>query len=143
MSYRSDVRIITSKKGFNELNKYVKDYLSKLDFDEYNLLDNLGFKAENDYSVYFGWNWVKWYSSYESVDAVESGLQHLKDKDMSFRFARIGESYDDYEENSYESENEEEQDLDYPSMIREFDDSYVIEEMDKVNSVKEYECDEI
>ena len=143
MGYRSDVRIITSKKGFNELNKYVKDYLSKLDHDEYNLLDNLKFKAENDYSVYFGWNWVKWYSSYESVDAVESGLQHLKDKDMSFRFARIGESYDDYEEDSYESENEEEQDLDYPSMIREFDDSYVIEEMDRVNSVKEYECDEM
>ncbi len=139
MGYRSDVRIITSKKGFNELNKYVKDYLSKLDFDEYNLLDNLGFKAENDYSVYFGWNWVKWYSSYESVDAIESGLQHLKDKDMSFRFARIGESYDDYEEDSYESENEEEQDLDYPSMIREFDDSYVIAEMDKASSVKEYD----
>ena len=139
MGYRSDVRIITSKKGFNELNKYVKDYLSKLDHDEYNLLDNLKFKAENDYSVYFGWNWVKWYSSYESVDAVESGLQHLKDKDMSFRFARIGESYDDYEEDSYESENEEEQDLDYPSMIREFDDSYVIAEMDKASSVKEYD----
>lgn len=139
MGYRSDVRIITSKKGFNELNKYVKDYLSKLDHDEYNLLDNLKFKAENDYSVYFGWNWVKWYQSYESVDAVESGLQHLKDKDMSFRFARIGESYDDYEEDSYESENEEEQDLDYPSMIREFDDSYVIAEMDKASSVKEYD----
>lgn len=139
MGYRSDVRIITSKKGFNELNKYVKDYLSKLDYDEYNLLDNLKFKVENDYSVYFGWNWVKWYSSYESVDAVESGLQHLKDKDMSFRFARIGESYDDYEEDSYESENEEEQDLDYPSMIREFDDSYVIAEMDKASSVKEYD----
>lgn len=139
MGYRSDVRIITSKKGFNELNKYVKDYLSKLDHDEYNLLDNLKFKVENDYSVYFGWNWVKWYSSYESVDAVESGLQHLKDKDMSFRFARIGESYDDYEEDSYESENEEEQDLDYPSMIREFDDSYVIAEMDKASSVKEYD----
>ena len=139
MGYRSDVRIITSKKGFNELNKYVKDYLSKLDHDEYNLLDNLKFKVENDYSVYFGWNWVKWYQSYESVDAVESGLQHLKDKDMSFRFARIGESYDDYEEDSYESENEEEQDLDYPSMIREFDDSYVIAEMDKASSVKEYD----
>ncbi len=143
MGYRSDVRIITSKKGFNELNKYVKDYLSKLDHDDYNLLDDLKFKAENDYSVYFGWNWVKWYSSYESVDAIESGLQHLKDKDMSFRFARIGESYDDYEEDSYESEYEEEQDLDYPSMLREFDDSYIIEEMDRVNSVKEYECDEM
>ncbi len=143
MGYRSDVRIITSKKGFNELNKYVKDYLKNLNHEDYNLLDDLKFKAENDYSVYFGWNWVKWYQGYESVDAIESGLQHLKDKDMSFRFARIGESYDDYEEDSYESENEEEQDLDYPSMLREFDDSYVIAEMDKINSVKEYECDEI
>ena len=143
MGYRSDVRIITSKKGFKELNKYVKDYLKNLNHEDYNLLDDLKFKAENDYSVYFGWNWVKWYQGYESVDAIESGLQHLKDKDMSFRFARIGESYDDYEEDSYESENEEEQDLDYPSMLREFDDSYVIAEMDKINSVKEYECDEI
>ncbi len=143
MGYRSDVRIITSKKGFNELNKYVKEYLKNLNHEDYNLLDDLKFKAENDYSVYFGWNWVKWYQGYESVDAIESGLQHLKDKDMSFRFARIGESYDDYEEDSYESENEEEQDLDYPSMLREFDDSYVIAEMDKINSVKEYECDEI
>lgn len=143
MGYRSDVRIITSKKGFNELNKYVKEYLKNLNHEDYNLLDDLKFKAENDYSVYFGWNWVKWYQGYESVDAIESGLQHLKDKDMSFRFARIGESYDDYEEDSYESENEEEQDLDYPSMLREFDDSYVIAEMDRINSVKEYECDEI
>jgi hypothetical protein len=143
MGYRSDVRIITSKKGFNELNKYVKEYLKNLNHEDYNLLDDLKFKAENDYSVYFGWNWVKWYQGYESVDAIESGLQHLKDKDMSFRFARIGESYDDYEEDSYESENEDEQDLDYPSMLREFDDFYVIAEMDKINSVKEYECDEI
>lgn len=58
MGYRSDVRIMTTKKGFKELNEYVKDYLSKLNHDEYNLLDNLEFKAENDYAVYFGWNWL-------------------------------------------------------------------------------------
>lgn len=143
MGYRSDVRIITTKKGFKELNEYVKDYLSKLNHDEYNLLDNLEFKAENDYAVYFGWNWLKWYDGYDSVDAIESGLNHLRDKDMSFRFARIGESYDDYEEDSYESENEEEQDLEYPSMNREFDDSYVIEEMERVSPIKEYEINEM
>lgn len=62
---------------------------------------------------------------------------------MSFRFARIGENYDDYEEDSHESEKEDEQDLEFPSMIREFDDSYVIEEMERVSPVKEYECNEI
>ena len=35
---------------------------------------------------------------------------------MSFRFARIGENYDDYEEDSHESEKEDEQDLEFPSM---------------------------
>lgn len=115
MGYRSDVRIMTTKK----------------------------FKAENDYAVYFGWNWLKWYDGYDSVDAIESGLNHLRDKNMSFRFARIGESYDDYEEDSYESENEEEQDLEYPSMNREFDDSYIIEEMERVSPIKEYEINEM
>ena len=143
MGYRSEVRIMTTKKGFKELNKYVKNYLSNLEHDDYNLLDNLKFKAENDYAVYFGLSWIKWYGSYQSVEAIESGLNHLKDNEMSYRFARIGENYDDYEEYSYESENEEEQDLEYPSVIREFDDSYVIEEMGRVSPVKEVEGNEI
>ena len=143
MGYRSDVRIITTKKGFNELNNYVKKYLKEKGNDDYNLLDNLKFKAENDYAVYFGWNYLKWYEGYDSVDAIVDGLNHLKENNMSYRFARLGESYDDYEEESFESELEEEQDLDYPSMLREFDDSYVIEEMNRINSVKDYQIDEI
>lgn len=141
MGYRSDVRIITTKKGFDELNNYVKKYLKEK--GDYNLLDNLKFKAENDYAVYFGWNYLKWYEGYDSVDAIVDGLNHLKENNMSYRFARLGESYDDYEEESFESDLEEEQDLDYPSMLREFDDSYVIEEMDRINSVKDYQIDEI
>ena len=143
MGYRSDVRIITTKKGFNELNNYVKKYLKEKGNDDYNLLDNLKFKAENDYAVYFGWNYLKWYEGYDSVDAIVDGLNHLKENNMSYRFARLGESYDDYEEESFESELEEEQDLDYPSMLREFDDSYVIEEMNRINPVKDYQIDEI
>ena len=65
------------------------------------------------------------------------GLKHLKDKEFSYRYARIGESYDDYEESNFESDIEAEQDLDYPSMIREFDDDYVIEYMNQVDPVKE------
>lgn len=144
MGYRSDVRIITSKKGFKELNKYVKNYLSKIKESDYNLMDDLYFKVENKYSCYFGWNWVKWYeNSYPSVDAVMSGLQHLREKDLSFRYSRIGEDYDDYESDYHESEKEEEQDLDYPSMLREFDDDYVIDIMNKNSPVEKYECNEL
>ena len=144
MGYRSDVRIITSKKGFEELNKYVKNYLSKTKESDYNLMDDLYFKVENKYSCYFGWNWVKWYeNSYPSVDAVMSGLQHLREKDLSFRYSRIGEDYDDYESDYHESEKEEEQDFEYPSMLREFDDDYVIDMMNKNSPVEEYECNEL
>lgn len=136
MGYRSDVRIITSKKGFDELNKCVDKYLKDKSSDEYhNLLNNLGFYKENDYSCCFGWNSIKWYeySDYTDVDAVLNGLQELEDKDYSYRFARIGESYDDYEENSYESNRTEEQDLDYPYMCRYFDDDEVLKDYSNNN----------
>ena len=107
-------------------------------------MDDLKFKVENKYSCYFGWNWVKWYeNSYPAVDAVMSGLEHLREKDLSFRYSRIGENYDDYETDYHESEKEEEQDFEYPSMLREFDDDYVIDMMNKNSPVEEYECNEL
>lgn len=140
MGYRSDVRILTSKKGFAELNKYVNNYLK--DKNEYNLMENIQFKIENDYSCYFGWNWVKWYeNSYDSVTAIMDGLDHLKENKYSYRYARIGENYDDYDEHYYESEIEEEQDLEFPTVIREFDDDYVSANMEKCNS--DFEVDNV
>ncbi len=130
MGYRSQVRIITTKKGFEVLKKFNDNYLKEKG-QQYNLLDECEFKHENNNICYFGWNWVKWYEgSYPSVDAVCEGLSHLEDEDLSFRFARIGESYDDYEEQCYDSETEEEY-LEFPSMIREFDDDYIIDSMNR------------
>jgi len=138
MGYRSDVRILTSKKGFAELNKYVNNYLK--DKNDYNLMENIQYKTENDFACYFGWNWVKWYEgSYDSVDAIMNGLEHLKGKEYSYRYARLGENFDDYEEHYYESEIEDEQDLEFPNVIREFDDDYVSSNMEKCNS--DYEID--
>ena len=138
MGYRSDVRIVTSKKGFKELKSYVDKFLK--DKNEYNLLDNIQYKTENKYSCYFGWDYVKWYQeSYDSVIAIMRGLEHLKDNNYSYRYSRIGENYDDYDEHYYESEIEEEQDLEYPSFLRCFDDDYVISNMinvDKDTEVK-------
>lgn len=119
MGYRSDVRIMTSKKGFKLLNKYVKDRISNCENKGiYNLLEDIEFNHENDNAKYFGWNNVKWY--YDDVDFIMDGLQELKKKDYSFRFARIGENYDDYEEDYYDSTKEEEQDLLYPCITRYF-----------------------
>ncbi len=142
MGYRSDVRIVTTNKGYDELKKYTDNYLKDNNFKYDNLLEACDLFEENKYSKYFGWNNIKWYErceGYEDIDAIMSGLDHLRNNDMSFRYARIGESYDDYEEDSYESSIEEEQDLDYPYMYRGFDDEYIIHNMDRVDKINEME----
>ena len=63
MGYRSDVRILTTKKGFEKLNNYVNEKIKTLPNQDfaYNLLEHLDINYENEYSKYFGWNCVKWY----------------------------------------------------------------------------------
>ncbi len=134
MGYRSDVRIITSKKGFDELKKFTDNYLKQNNYTYGNLLDDCKIISENKWSKYFGWDSIKWYDyceDYEDVTAIMNGLKYLEENDRSYRYARIGESYDDYDEFSYESQNEKEQDLEYPSMIREFDDEWVKDNMNQ------------
>lgn len=128
MGYRSDIRIVTSKDGFKKLKEFVIKYLEekKLDTKEYNLLDSMDVKAEGKEQVYFGWNWMKWYEGdYPEVDSIMEGINHLGEKEYSYRYMRIGESYDDIEEQSYDGEKDNEIDLEYPNMLREFDDNYV------------------
>lgn len=140
MGYRSDVRIVTSKKGFKELKKFTDNYLKEKNYTYGNLLDDCQVISENKWSKYFGWDSIKWYEycdDYEDVSAIMEGLKHLEKNDMSYRYARIGESYDDYEEFSYESENEKEQDLEYPSMVRYFDDEWVKENMHQFDKEEE------
>lgn len=136
MSYRSDVRIITSKKGFNILKKFTDNYLKEKKFSYGNLLDDCEIFHGNDYFKYFGWDSIKWYDDfkgYEDVTAIMEGLKYLRENNFSLRFSRIGESYDDYEEFSYESDIEEEQCFAYPTITRKFDDDYVINNMDYYN----------
>ncbi|MDO5556948.1 MAG: hypothetical protein Q4G05_01705 [Clostridia bacterium] len=132
MGYRSDVRIMTSKNGFKKLNEFVSENIKKNKNEYSNLLEDIDVKKETSRACYFGWNYVKWYEDFNpEVIAIMSGLRHLEEEDYSFRYSRIGESYDDYEEFYHDSDKDSEQDLDFPSMIREFDDEYIIFNMDK------------
>lgn len=122
MGYRSDVRIITSKKGFEELTNFVKKYLGEIDC-KYNLLDNLQINEDRGDQIYFGWDYVKWYEGcegYEDITAIENGLDHLSTKGYGYRFARIGEEYTDYEERCDDGDDEDW--LDWIYVTRKFDD---------------------
>ena len=136
MGYRSDIRIITSKDGFERLKEFIKEYL-KDNKEDYNLLEECDIKEEGKEQCYFGWNYVKWYEhDYPEVIAIMEGLNHLGENEYSYRYMIIGESYDDYEEMYNESNIEEEQDLEFPSYIRYFDDDYTKDKM-KQNDIGE------
>lgn len=127
MGYRSDIRIVTSKNGFEKLKEFVKNYLEekKVDTKEYNLLEELEVKVEGKNQIYFGWNYLKWYDGYLDVDAIMEGIDYLGENEYSYRYMIIGESYDDCQEQSYDGDKDKEIYLEYPSMIREFDDDYI------------------
>ena len=62
-------------------------------------------------SLFFEWSYIKWYDSFEEVQAIEDFLSWAEDKleidgkeidgDEHFRFVRIGEEYEDIEVRGY------------------------------------------
>lgn len=126
MGYRSDVRIIVSKNGFEKLKEFVKDYLKdKVNVD--NLLEECDIKQEGKEQCYLGWNSVKWYEyDYDDVDAIMNGLNYLGENEYSYRYSRIGENYEDIEEQFYDGEKDKDICLEYIGIVREFDDDYVL-----------------
>lgn len=95
MGYRSDVRISTTKEGYEIL----KTKCASLNLD-YNLMEEGHYlidKTEDD-NIAFGWEWIKWYDSYPEIQAINNCLNELEEKGIPYIFARIGESVDDCEE---------------------------------------------
>lgn len=60
-----------------------------------------------------------------------SGLKNLQENQHSYRYMRIGEDYGDVDEYFFDGKNDENIDLEYPSMIRRFDDKYVFRCMNR------------
>lgn len=85
MGYRSDVKLLIAKKGYELLKdtclKSDKDYVRNMVNINSDGLDSIEFSESNkslpNNSVILGWNDVKWYSHYEDVTAIESTLRKL------------------------------------------------------------------
>lgn len=132
MAYRSDVRIVVSSKGYEELKKYVSDNLPP-DLKQYNLLDNTDIKLLRKDQIMLGWNAVKWYeyADFKEVDSIMDGLDSLKDKNYSYRYVRLGEQFDDIDEKYVDGELDKDIFLEYPQIERYFNDDLFIIEVNK------------
>ena len=138
MGYRSDVRITMSKRGFEQFKENVKNNIEKYKKTlapdsiaatyEYNLLSDIDLMSDpEEEQVYIGWNDVKWYDGYASVDAIMDALYELDNQGYGYGYARIGESTEDIEEIYHDAtENDDLKYLEYPGIIRQFNDDYLL-----------------
>lgn len=106
MGYRSDVRIRTTKEGYELMKKFVEKYIKekipkeKRNGYDYNLLNSAEITEEFD-CVTLDWTYMKWYEycgGYEDVDAIMNSLDILDEKDIDYQYMRIGEENDDIDE---------------------------------------------
>ena len=104
MGYRSDVRIRTTKEGYEVMKNFVEKYIKEnLKEDElkgydYNLLNSAEITEAED-SITLDWTYLKWYDGiFKEVDAVMNSLDILSDKNIDYQYMRIGEEIDDIEE---------------------------------------------
>lgn len=123
MGYCSDVRIVMKKKDYPKFNKYVEDYIAEKQA-QYNLMKHIDVKEEGTETIYIGWYYMKWYAMYPEVQAVHNALNKFREEGLSFVFARMGDNYDDYEEDYNNN------DLPFPQITRYFDDDSTIYELD-------------
>ena len=132
MGYKSDVRISLSINGFQELSNYVDDFFEKNNVDDqYNILHCMDVSHRSKDTVYFGWNDIKWYEYEPEISSIMLGLEHLKKDEYSTRYLRIGEDYNDIEEQYTDGKKDGNVNIEYPYLIRRFDDDYVFRCMDK------------
>lgn len=110
MASYSDVRIVTSEKGFKAAKSFIAEYLknnniSDKEMKEMNLMrpENLDIKEKiksvgGKRYVYYGWNSAKWEKySFKDVDAVMKSLDYLESQGIAYHYVRIGDEDADIE----------------------------------------------
>lgn len=93
MSYKSNVRICTTKKGFDMIKEFVSDKTDgTCTRNLLNCIDEKIIGKDRDF-ILFGWDWIKWYDMLnDDVIAVMGALNYINDKNIPFNYIRVGES---------------------------------------------------
>ena len=120
MSYKSDVRIRLLKEDYAELER---QYLQKFANSKYDIefWQDKDICKEEDTTIYFGWDSVKWYRNitdvefeFEFVDFIMDYILDLK----NYSYAIIGEEMEDID-------TDQNGIVEYISIKREFEDDYI------------------
>lgn len=103
MGYREDIRILTTKKGFDIIkSEAMKNAENTYLFDEVKVSDDVYVCGDiydaryHEDMIYVAWDYIKW-GTYPISDTTYRVFRLLDDIHIPYEFARIGESIDDIE----------------------------------------------
>ena len=145
MGYRSDVRLVTTKDGYEELEKYIKEQLEKGN-DEYlyNVLEESDFREETKHFVFVGWDSVKY--NQESYELLNTALEEIGEKGFGYSLVVNGEEIGDVQDISVKDKQKNY--ITMPAIFCNFDDRYTMKELEyeeeriaNKTKDKEYECE--
>ena len=100
MGYRSDVALAVAPSEailLKELSDCNEELKSLLDYAEE--CDNWPPDEGDDYPTKFKWEGAKWYDNFPDVGALQRFMANIGEE--NYRFLRIGEQYNDIEEEGY------------------------------------------
>lgn len=123
MGHKSQVRLITTKEGFNIL-KQMRHFIN----DDYlpTVLENTTIKKEFGKVIYLGWDNV--YLAKETL--IKESVIDLEEHDVPYTLSILGEYQEnELEEFFYNSKNKEIKELPFPSVIRNFDEKDIEEQL--------------
>lgn len=134
MGYRTEVRFITTKEGYNTMKKYINEN-SENNHGLEDLLEDVDMEKKVKDLVVLGWDSLRG----DGVEALNEITLDLYDKDISYRYFSLGENIQDIEESSHTSKKDKNKFIPYICITREFDDKYLTQELKQY--AKEFEKD--
>lgn len=124
MSYKSNVRIVTTNEGYESLRGFCtnKEYI-------YENTDDIYYIGYNNLNI-------------EELDKFDSIIREFPKNNITYRKVAIGEETNDIVEDSYTAINDQNKNIPYIYIKRQFDDEELFGELQKIknqdNTVKKY-----
>jgi len=99
MGYSSDIRFLVPLPDYAKLKSDCQDKYGENSYFNYLEKEEIRKSDDGKEFMYFGWDRIKWYtdmndSGYQELDDIEDAVRKFEE----YHKIRIGESYDDIEE---------------------------------------------
>ena len=128
MGLKENVRIVTTKKGYETIEEFVKQ---KLNTNQYkgivNALEHLAVKEETNKHIIFGWDYIQYHSHFARYELIGMALKKLEKENIPYSFSYCRAEY--IEVNGYTFGVSNNKPLPIPTVSNEFDDKSVVNDL--------------